>query len=79
MQEGVAWNKNQQARVQSYKPQKPELPTDFACPPGQCTTEPPPPPAGIEAYTNLLQERYTWPLIISTASIIFILLTHVRK
>lgn len=72
MQEAVAWNKNQQARVQSYKPQRPELPTDFACPPGQCTTPPPPPP--IEGFDSQMSNQ--WLSTIMFTSILFIIITH---
>jgi hypothetical protein len=74
MQEAVAWNKNQQARVQSYKPQNPELPTDFACPPGQCTTEPPPPPVGLEGFQSSSSTYWISTMLLST--LVFLVLTR---
>ena len=72
MQEAVAWNKNQKARVQSYKPQNPELPSDFACPPGQCTI--PPPSSPIEGFDLQLSNQWIYTII--SASLLFMILTR---
>ena len=77
MQEAAAWNKSQQARVQSYRPQQPELPTDYACPPGQCTTQPPPPPVeSTEGFTSSLPS--IWLSVMGGAVIVFIILTKYK-
>jgi hypothetical protein len=75
MQEAAAWNKSQKARVQSYRPQQPELPTDFACPPGQCTIQPPAPPVeSTEGFTTIIST--SWYATIASAALLFILITR---
>lgn len=74
MQESVAWNKSQKARVQSYRPQQPELPTDYACPPGQCTIPPPTPPVkSTEGFST--SPSTVWLTTVGAASLLFIALT----
>lgn len=78
MQEAAAWNKSQKARVQSYRPEKPELPTDFACPPGQCTIQPPAPPVkSTEGFTVSLSS--SWLSVVGSAVVMFVIITRLTK
>ena len=77
MQEAAAWNKSQKTRVLSYRPKNPELPTDFACPPGQCTIQPPMPPVKSTEGFTISELPTQWLSVIGIVSILFIIITRV--
>jgi hypothetical protein len=74
------WQKEQSNRVGTYKPQKPEIPNDNRCAPGDtvCTSKTPPPPAGSlnEPFRSPVKYPMEWIGVMVAASIVFLLLTR---
>ena len=74
------WQQEQSKRVSTYKPQKPEIPNDNRCAPGDtvCTSKTPPPPPGSlnEHFRSASVYPMEWIGVMVAASIVFLLITR---
>jgi len=66
----------QSHRVRSYKPDKPEIPTDGRCADATCNAQMPPHPTGSfnEQFTNV-DASWTWLATVTSATALFALIT----
>jgi hypothetical protein len=77
----VAWHQEQRQRVSTYKPKKPEIPSDHNCPGGQCSQPVPPLPVGsVDTFCSGNCETIptSWWIVMGAVTFSFVWITARR-